>query len=80
MTQALYINDRETYQLYTELAEDIGRIPMEFWEVNDSFLMFDKADIDGVMHLWWMTPYAFHGRWMIVKKQTPTSFAEVEPK
>lgn len=78
MTQALYINDRETYALYTELAEDNNRIPMEFWEVNDNFLIIYKDRVP--TELLWMTPYAFHGRWKIVQKQTKTTFAEVEPK
>lgn len=80
MTQALYINDRETYQLYTELIEDLKRTPMEYWEVDDNFFVFDKGVGYESPRFWWMTPYRFHEHWKIVKKQTKTTFAEVEPR
>lgn len=78
MTQALYINDRETYELYTEMMEDHDRAPLEYTDIDTNFLVFDEND--GSPKVWYMTPFRFHEKWKIAKKQTSTSFADVTSK
>ena len=78
MIKALYINDRETYELYTEIMEDYDRAPIEYTDIDTNFLLFDENE--GSPKIWYMTPFRFHELWKIVKKQTNISLAEVTSK
>jgi hypothetical protein len=77
MLTALYVTP-ETYRLYTEVMEDIDRIPLELEDVNYFQLLVD--DNEGSPRISFMTPVLFEEYYQIIKPETETEFAVVTPK